>query len=194
MLHLSIRELPASVTAANQELSVSADFRDWIRADLIMRDTQIPEEAKLPLLCQYIGLDIASYQGDAMDLWAGIFSFYTCQQQARPETGGTSKEIAYRFDYDWWLIYAAFKQQYNINLLTAELHWFEFKALLDGLGEETQFVKVVQARLRDTSKLKGEEKQQAERLKRYWRVPSEEAETERDPHEIEAELLAKLQD
>lgn len=195
MLQLSTRELPASITADNQEWPVSADFRSWIRADLIMRDAQIPEEAKLPLLCQYLNLDISEYEGSGEDLWGGIFLFYTCQQQAKPDVGGNgSNATAYRFDYDWWLIYAAFKQQYNINLLTAELHWFEFKALLDGLTEETQFIKVVQARLRDTSKLKGEEKQQAEKLKRYWSVPSDEVQTERDPHDIEAELLSRLQD
>ena len=64
--------------------------------------------------------------------------------------------------------------------------------LLDGLTEQTQFIKVVQARLRDTSKLKGEEKTQAEKLKRYWKVPDDNAQEERDPHEIEAELLAKI--
>ena len=194
MLQLSIDELAVNITVDNQELSVSTDFRDWIKADLIMKDKQIPEEAKLPLLCQYIGLDVSTFEGNAIDLWAGIFSFYGCNQQAKPDVGGKTKETAYRFDYDWWLIYAAFKQQYNINLLTTDLHWFEFKALLDGLTEETQFIKVVQARLRDTTKLKGEEKQQAEKLKRYWKVPDEEAEEERDPHEIEAELLAKIQD
>lgn len=194
MLQLSIENLAVSIIVDNRELSVSTDFRDWIKADLIMKDKQIPEEAKLPLICQYIGLDVSRFRGNAEDLWAGIFTFYVCEQQAKPDIGGGSKETAYRFDYDWWLIYAAFQQQYQINLLTADLHWFEFKALLDGLTEETQFIKVVQARLRDTTKLKGEEKQQAEKLKRYWRVPDEEAEQERDPHEIEAELLAKLQD
>ena len=84
------------------------------------------------------------------------------------------------------------EQQYGINLLKEDLHWFEFRALLDGLTEQTQFIKVVQARLRDTSKLKGEEKTQAEKLKRYWKVPDDSAQEERDPHEIEAELLAKL--
>lgn len=192
MLAISQEELPTRIIADDLEIPVSADFRSWIKADLIMKDRQIPKEAKLPVICQYIGLDLSRLDVTIPDLWAGIFKFYMCEQEPRGEAVSSSSATAYRFDCDWWLIYAAFIQQYGINLLTADLHWFEFRALLDGLTEQTQFIKVVQARLRDTSKLKGEEKAQAEKLKRYWRVPDDSAQEERDPHEIEAELLAKI--
>lgn len=192
MLAISQEELPTRIIADDLEIPVSADFRSWIKADLIMKDRQIPKEAKLPVICQYIGLDLSRLDVTIPDLWAGIFKFYMCEQEPRGEAVSTSSATAYRFDCDWWLIYAAFIQQYGINLLTADLHWFEFRALLDGLTEQTQFIKVVQTRLRDTSKLKGEEKALAEKLKRYWKVPDDSAQEERDPHEIEAELLAKL--
>ena len=192
MLAISQEELPTRITADKLEIPVSADFRSWVKADLIMKDRQIPKEAKLPVICQYIGLDLSRLDVTIPDLWAGIFKFYMCEQEPREEAVSPSNTTAYRFDCDWWLIYAAFRQQYGINLLKADLHWFEFRALLDGLTEQTQFIKVVQARLRDTSKLKGEEKTQAEKLKRYWKVPDDSAQEERDPHEIEAELLAKL--
>lgn len=192
MLAISQEELPTRIIADDLEIPVSADFRSWIKADLIMRDRQIPKEAKLPVICQYIGLDLSRLDVTIPDLWAGIFKFYMCEQEPRGEVTSDSRATAYRFDCDWWLIYAAFIQQYGINLLTADLHWFEFRALLDGLTEQTQFIKVVQTRLRDTSRLKGEEKAQAEKLKRYWKVPDDSAQEERDPHEIEAELLAKI--
>lgn len=192
MLAISQEELPTRIIADDLEIPVSADFRSWIKADLILKDRQIPKEAKLPVICQYIGLDLTNLDVTIPDLWTGIFKFYMCEQEPRGEAVSSSRATAYRFDCDWWLIYAAFIQQYGINLLRADLHWFEFRALLDGLTEQTQFIKVVQARLRDTSKLKGEEKAQAEKLKRYWKVPDDSAQEERDPHEIEAELLAKL--
>lgn len=192
MLAISQEELPTRIIADDLEIPVSADFRSWIKADLILKDRQIPKEAKLPVICQYIGLDLSRLDVTISDLWAGIFKFYMCEQEPRGEAVSSSSATAYRFDCDWWLIYAAFIQQYGINLLRADLHWFEFRALLDGLTEQTQFIKVVQARLRDTSKLKGEEKAQAEKLKRYWKVPDDSTQEERDPHEIEAELLAKL--
>lgn len=194
MLRTSIEELPVSITASNVELSCATDFRVWVRVGLIIDDKQIPDETKLPIICQYLGLDLRNYDGSAEDLWAGIFSFYNLEKEIKETEGSTPKETAYRFDYDWWLIYSAFQQQYRINILKADLHWFEFKALLDGLADDTLFIRVVQARLKDTSKLKGEERTQAEKAKRYWRVPDDEYVNERDPHEIEAELLAKLTD
>lgn len=196
MLRTSLVELPTALNVEDDSLPIAYDFRTWIRVDLILKDHEIPDEAKLPLICQYIGINLYHFGGSAEDLWASIFNFYMCDTPLKSNEGMTkSKDIAYRFDYDWWLIYAAFQQQYGINLLTAKLHWFEFKALLDGLTEATEFIKVVQARLRDTSKLKGEEKSQAEKLKRYWRVPDESAQVEeRAPEEIEAELLARIKD
>lgn len=194
MLRLSLSELPTSIAAGEQEIEVSADFRDWIKVDLVIHDTQIPEETKLPIVCQYIGIDLSRAIWNAEDLWMGIFSFYSAEKIIKDTTDSAkvSNEIAYRFDYDWWLIVAAFRQQYGINLLTVSLHWFEFKALLEGLTDQTQFIKVVQMRLRDVSKLKGDDRRQAEEAKRYWRVPSEDSVDERDPRDIEAELLAKI--
>lgn len=191
MLAISEESLTTSLTVSELKVPVSTDFRDWIKADLILRDRQIPEEAKLPVICQYIGLDLTHLNVSTPDLWDGIFNFYTCEQEPKADIA-TSNEIAYRFDCDWWLIYAAFQQQYGLDLMRVNLHWFKFKALMDGLTDQTQFIKVVQARLRDTSKLKGEEKTQAEKLKRYWRISDESTSNERDPHEIEAELLAKI--
>ena len=48
MLAISQEELPTRITADKLEIPVSADFRSWVKADLIMKDRQIPEDAKLP--------------------------------------------------------------------------------------------------------------------------------------------------
>lgn len=195
MLQLTADELPVSVDIADHSYPISVDFRDWIRVDLILKDPEIPEATKLPIICQFIGPELLMTQEPPEDLWAGIFSFYTCNRPYKePPVTGTNDRTAYRFDKDWWLLYAAFRQQYGINLLTARLHWFEFRALMDGLTEDTQFIQVVQIRTRDTSKLKGEEKRQADRMERYWRIEDTAQDEERDPTEIEAELLAKIKD
>lgn len=192
MLLLSEKELPDSIDVAGKPYDISVDFRDWIRVDLVLRDPHIPEVAKLPIICQFIGPELLESQETPEDLWAGIFAFYTCQKPMKePPASLTSDRTAYRYDEDWWLLYAAFKQQYNIDLLTVGLHWFEFRALVEGLTDDTQFIKIAQIRTRDTSKLKGDEKRQADQLERYWRIDDDQQE-ERDPHEIEAELLARI--
>lgn len=43
------------------------------------------------------------------------------------------------FEIDAAAIYAGFKEQYQIDLLHENLHWYEFQALLSGLNETTEY-------------------------------------------------------
>ena len=89
------------------------------------------------------------------------------------------------------LILAAFRQQYSIDLLTAELHWWEFKSLFEGLTDQTKFIQVVGYRTADISKLDKEQKQRYTELKKFYALPKEKAQ-DRSQEELEAEILLGL--
>ena len=93
------------------------------------------------------------------------------------------------------LIYAAFMQQYHIDLLTVNLHWYEFKSLFDGLTENTQLIKVIGYRTTEIDKMPKEQRKEALRLKEFWKIPNDFMcqENDRTPQEIEAELLARIE-
>ena len=65
----------------------------------------------------------------------------------------------YSFTQDAGAIYASFYEQYGMDLVDQEgkLHWDKFKALFAGLGPKTYFQRIVQIRMKDTSKLEGQE-------------------------------------
>ena len=65
-----------------------------------------------------------------------------------------ASQTYFSFTQDAPYIYAAFRQTYGINLLEerGKLHWWEFNALLQGLGEDTRFVQIVQIRQRPLPK------------------------------------------
>lgn len=74
--------------------------------------------------------------------------FHRCgENKGRSKKGGASKgKRGYCFSQDAPLIYAAFRQQYQINLkntLNADLHWWEFCALFNSLTEDTKMSKVI---------------------------------------------------
>ena len=69
----------------------------------------------------------------------------------------------YSFEYDEPLIFAAFYQQYGIDLTVTRMHWWKFKALFDALTEDTKFVKVMGYRSMDLK----DSKMPADRLKHY---------------------------
>lgn len=193
MLWLETEDLPRSISVSGKEYPIQADFRTWVRVDSIIQDNAIPEELKLPVICRVIGFNLFTFEGEQTDLWHALMGFFYCGKQLKESHAKTNGRQAYRFDYDMDLIYAAFRQQYNINLLKADLHWFEFRALFNALTEDTVIVKVIGFRTRDISKLKGDERKQAQELERYYRLPDDESvEKERTPQEIEAELLARI--
>ena len=65
-----------------------------------------------------------------------------------------NEHSTFSFEHDDELIYAAFMQQYGINLTREkELHWYEFRALLGGL-DECPFTRVRGWRGTDLSKIK----------------------------------------
>lgn len=195
MLWLKREDLPESIDANGTILPIFADFRTWVRVDSVIQDNAIPEELKLPVICDLIGINPFVFKGDQKDLWDAIMGFYFCDKKPKESHAKTNGRQGYRFEYDMDLIYAAFRQQYNINLLDAKLHWFEFKALFNALSDDTMIIRVIGYRTRDTSSLKGEEKSHAQRLEKYYRLPEDKGpeKKERTPQEIEAELLARLE-
>jgi hypothetical protein len=56
------------------------------------------------------------------------------------------EKVVFEFEQDGRLIYASFWQEYKINLIDVKMHWYVFKALFDGLGEETALRRVIEFR------------------------------------------------
>ena len=70
------------------------------------------------------------------------------------------------FDFDSARLYASFRQTFGIELHKVNLHWFEFMAMMESLNEDSAMSHALQIRGTDTSKMKGKQKQEYERLKR----------------------------
>lgn len=74
------------------------------------------------------------------------------------------------FDVDQWRIYAAFLNQYHIDLNSAQMHWFVFVGLLVNLKECT-FTHVMNIRQKKiTPKMSLEEKQYIKNSKKIFAI------------------------
>ena len=74
------------------------------------------------------------------------------------------------FDIDQWRIYAAFQNQYHIDLNTAQMHWFVFMGLLTNLNE-CSFTHVINIRQKEiTTKMSVEEKQHLRKSKKIFAI------------------------
>lgn len=92
------------------------------------------------------------------------------------------------FDIDQWRIYAAFRQQYGINLNRQRLHFWEFMGLLSNL-EECAFTRVISIRDKKiTSKMSKEEKEAYVNAKKMYAIRREEVESEEEKADREAAI------
>ena len=152
MLILDKRDLQKTIRIENQEVEIKTDFRTWIQFSCIVSDKYIDENYKIPMLFDLVIPNYELYMKsiDSLELLKGILDFYKClvgsemciRDRDKPEKK-PNKKVGFLFDYDMDLIFAAFMQQYGINLLRTNMHWWEFKALLNGLNDDTKFVQVV---------------------------------------------------
>ena len=129
MLDLTKKSLPNTIRVKGKDFSIYTDFRVWMKFII---------EANKALL-NGKGFDVAflfkndmPYRIDLQDL----FEFANPKNPLPRNTRQTDDQVItldYEIDSD--LIYAAFKQQYNIDLIDVEeLHWWKFLALLKGLN------------------------------------------------------------
>lgn len=188
-------ELPKIIEIDNNSFDIRTDFRTWIDVERIMMDDEIPTYYKLYIMSENLDLFYGCEEIFAEPLDAvfdGILSFWRLNKRENSQNHSKkrNKDIAYDYDEDFDLICAAFKQQYNLDIRSEEMHWFEYKALFDGLTKETQFVKIVGYRTTDIDKLPKEQRQQYRELKEMYAIKKRTS-RRRSQKEIEAELLAK---
>ena len=145
--------LPDVVTVRGEQYPITTDFRDWLRFEALIDDAELTEQQKVLVMLQFFTETIPRDISAAVEALA---DFFRCGDSAdnEPEQGKQADKTKGRvcdFSEDAPLIYAAFRQAYNIDLLSLEyLHWWAFRALLDALPENTRFSWVVGIRAADT--------------------------------------------
>lgn len=157
-MNILIDLLPSSVEIDGTEYDINTDFRISVLFSLLMEDDELTEEQKvlqaLSLYYPVIPTDI----GKAIEQ---IKWFYSCGKSDKPigskKRKANSKKV-FDFEADSNYIYSAFMSQYRIDLQDIrQLHWWKFKALLEGLKEDNKLSKIIEYRSVDLSKIKDKE-------------------------------------
>lgn len=151
---------------------ISADFRNSIKFELLMQDNTITEQLKLSIALNLYYEEIPQDLDKALK---DIIWFYKGDKEEKKSTQKQEKKQKqiYSYEFDDEYIYSAFLQQYNIDLNEIDyLHWWKFKALFQGLNDNTQFVKIMSYRSVDLGKIKDkEEKKRYKELQKLYALP-----------------------
>lgn len=144
-MNLLIDELPTSVFIDGVSYEINTDYRIGIMFETMMLDSEISDADKLKKAINlFFGHNIPDDLSAAVDK---IMWFYDCGKRkdngSRRRRRKVEKKRVYDYDYDDAYIYAAFLQQYGVDLQDEFLHWWKFKAMFRSLSDNTEFVKIM---------------------------------------------------
>ena len=181
--NLIVDDLPETVRIDGADYQINWDFRTSVLFEIMMQDDELTDSDKTH---EAVHLFYPVIPPDISKAVEKIIWFYKCGRRknryaAAREEGPQMKRV-YSFEYDDDYIYAAFMEQYGIDLNDVEgLHWWKFRALLKGLREDCEFVKIMGYRsVEITGKMSNEQKEFYRRMKELYELPISETEQEKE--------------
>lgn len=164
---------------------INTDFRSAIMFELLMQDNSIKDKkTKILSAIKIFYSDLSKIESIDSAINT-ILDFYTLEKKEEKEKKSKksdNKKNIFSYEYDAEYIYSAFLEQYGINLQQIEyLHWWEFKALFNALSEKTKFMKIIEYRTVNISKIKDKERKKFyKEMKELYALPDMRTEEEKE--------------
>lgn len=152
-------KFPRSIEIGGKNYAIDTDYR--IMADLETKISGIDTSDKSAFAKAFLEtvsvLFIEMPQADYQEIINGVLWYYRCGKESSESVPGGSGKRCYDYDEDSDYIFAAFRQVYGDDLVSSDMHWWEFRAKFMALTNETKFVNIMQYRSTNISKIKNKE-------------------------------------
>ena len=184
-MNLLTDKLPYSVLIDGEEYAINTDFRVAVRFEILLFNPELTDEEKA---WKALELFYPVIPDNVEEAFEKINWFYSGVK----EEGGSSEksEIGYSYENDSEYIYAAFLDQYRIDLQREDLHWWTFKALFKALKEDCDFVKIMGYRtIKITNDMSKEDKEFYKKMKKQYALPKRISKSEQDRRKALEEIL-----
>lgn len=174
-------KLPDTLEIGSESYPIETDFRKWIAASQIMSSSNLTaiSFAKIVVL---VFKEESNCPPASEETVTAILDFFNPFKIDTVKSSGTVRQRKiYDFEYDAKHIFSSFMQQYGIDLTKTEMHWWAFKALLDGLSDSTSFGKILQFRCTDITQIKDAElKKYYQKMQRLHALPDNRTDEEKE--------------
>lgn len=157
---------------------IRSDFRIGIQLSVCLSDVDLSEEERIiNALLLLFGNGMPPFE----IAYKGLIWFLSCGQKMGVEdkdnddlesyyaSSDSNKVETLSFEQDIVLIYSAFRRTFNIDLAKSSMHWFEFNALLNDIGE-CSLSNIIQIRTTKQSDIPKDKKAEFARLKRKYEI------------------------
>lgn len=163
--------LPESVEIDGAEYKIGYGYRTLMAIEIEMFSDNNDEQKLLNALNLFYLNRIPRNRAKAVEL---MLWFHRCGEPERKGEGRQRKvRRSYCFKQDAPLFYAAFLQQYGLDLKrtrSCELHWWEFSALFAGLDENTKLAKVMYWRTCNLNTLPKEQRKFVQKMRKLYEI------------------------
>lgn len=184
-MNILLDELPVQVVFDNVEHNLNYDFRACILFELLMQDKGVDDNDKLDIALNLFFEEVPKDEERAVEF---ILWFYRggkekseSEEKGASNQGSNSKLAIYSFEHDGDYIYAAFLDQYGIDLNVHSLHWWKFKALFKALKSDNEIVKIMGYRAMEIdSDMSNEQQKHYRELKAMYSLPDNRTEEEKE--------------
>ena len=182
-MNLLIDGAPKNIYIDSLKYNINYDFRYGLLFEELMNDKDISDNERFYLVIKlYLDNQYVENYGEAI---TQIFNFYLCGEEPKKST--KKQNPVFSFKEDAGLIFAAFKEVYNIDLVEDKIHWWKFRALFDALPDTCQFKKVVGYRAMEINpKMSNEEKRFYRKMKNIYGLPDTRTQSEKEADFAEA--------
>lgn len=177
-MNILIDELPNTVNIEGLDYLINTDFRIGIMFEQLMQDKKVTDEQKLELA---IGLYLKNKVRNKAESVQKILWFYSCGHKEKANRGGSGalRKAIYDYNEDAEYIYSAFLQQYNVDLQDASLHWWKFKAMMQGL-KDCRFTEIMGYRSVNLKDVPECQRNFYTKMKRLYALPDNRTEEEKE--------------
>lgn len=173
MIDLSKVKLPDCIEAAGSFFTIKTDFRSWLNFSRIVNTKGAVVDD-----VDFIYTDTIPPAENKKEAFEKLLEFFQPKTPLPRPIGESSGGKVFDYEIDADLIYAAFYEQYGIDLLeidkhghAVQIHWHRFLALLSGL-HNTKLNEVMSWRSW-TGDTKTEYGKQMQKLRNSWELPEE---------------------
>ena len=185
--------LPNVVAIDGKVYPINTDFRVFIRYEHILKEN-LTQDVMLEKILLMFYPDVPDDYEAALN---AIIWFYNRGEEEdkrhiNMKTVGCNGKPAYDLDIDAGRIYAAFMEQYGVDLYDLEyLHWWKFLSMLECLNSDTKMGKVMEYRTIDVNsdKLSKDEKKFYGAMQEYWALDMKISKEEKEQNDALIEAL-----
>lgn len=181
MIDLKKVKLPQAIKVGGSFYKIHTDFKYILKLRELLQD-------KNAALDTFDFMYINKIPPSRLEGLRKLCEFMNPPRELPRSNGEESGDVVLDYDIDAPYIYAAFLEQYGIDLIETSLHWYKFVALLHAL-HDTELNRIISCRLWKPSGKNSDYEKSRQKQYEAWRLPQPE---DNEPDEALNDFINKL--